>query len=79
MLEVQLGAADLEAILVYDVRRWRRFQDANSYHEHVCSRADMRVHYCAEQFDNDGSIGSIVLKNAKCGMAGEYRHYAYLP
>jgi hypothetical protein len=28
--------------------------------------------YCGEQFDNDGSIGSILLKNVKRVMAGEY-------
>ena len=59
MLEVQSGAADFRAILVYDVSRWGRFQDADegAYHEHLCSRAGIRVHYCGEQFDNDGSIG----------------------
>jgi DNA invertase Pin-like site-specific DNA recombinase len=74
MLEVQSGSADFQAILVYDVSRWGRFQDADegAYHEHVCSRAGIRVHYCAEQFDNDGSIGSILLKNVKRVMAGEY-------
>jgi len=67
MLEVQSGAAGFQAILVYDVSRWGRFQDADegAYHEHVCSRAGIRVHYCGEQFDNDGSIGSILLKNVK--------------
>src|SRR5262249_37138701 len=57
-----------------DVSRWGRFQDADegAYHEHVCSRAGIRVHYCGEQFDNDGSIGSILLKNVKRVMAGEY-------
>jgi DNA invertase Pin-like site-specific DNA recombinase len=41
MLEVQSGIADFKAILVYDVSRWGRFQDADegAYHEHVCSRA----------------------------------------
>src|ERR1700730_9975727 len=74
MLEVQSGAASFQAILVYDVSRWGRFQDADegAYHEHLCSRAGIRVHYCAEQFDNDGSIGSILLKNVKRVMAGEY-------
>jgi DNA invertase Pin-like site-specific DNA recombinase len=74
MLEVQSGAARFQAILVYDVSRWGRFQDADegAYHEHVCSRAGIRVHYCGEQFDNDGSIGSILLKNVKRVMAGEY-------
>jgi DNA invertase Pin-like site-specific DNA recombinase len=74
MLTVQSGTANFEAILVYDVSRWGRFQDADegAYHEHVCSRAGIRVHYCGEQFDNDGSIGSILLKNVKRVMAGEY-------
>jgi DNA invertase Pin-like site-specific DNA recombinase len=74
MREVQSGTADFQAILVYDVSRWGRFQDADegAYHEHVCSRAGIRVHYCGEQFDNDGSIGSILLKNVKRVMAGEY-------
>jgi DNA invertase Pin-like site-specific DNA recombinase len=74
MLEVQSGTADFQAILVYDVSRWGRFQDADegAFHEHLCSRAGIRVHYCGEQFDNDGSIGSILLKNVKRVMAGEY-------
>src|SRR5258708_10572379 len=74
MLEVQSGAARFQAILVYDVSRWGRFQDADegAYHEHLCSRAGIPVHYCGEQFDNDGSIGSILLKNVKRVMAGEY-------
>jgi DNA invertase Pin-like site-specific DNA recombinase len=29
MLEVQSGSADFQAILVYDVSRWGRFQDAD--------------------------------------------------
>src|ERR1700730_7711799 len=74
MQEVQSGSARFHAILVYDVSRWGRFQDADegAYHEHLCSRAGIRVHYCGEQFDNDGSIGSILLKNVKRVMAGEY-------
>jgi DNA invertase Pin-like site-specific DNA recombinase len=74
MLEVQSGTAEFQGILVYDVSRWGRFQDADegAYHEHICSRAGIPVHYCGEQFDNDGSIGSILLKNVKRVMAGEY-------
>src|SRR5258706_713672 len=74
MREVQAGGAKFSAILVYDVSRWGRFQDADegAYYEHLCSRAGIRVHYCGEQFDNDGSIGSILLKNVKRVMAGEY-------
>lgn len=74
MSEVNSGHADFKAILVYDVSRWGRFQDADegAYHEHVCSRAGIRVHYCGEQFENDGSIGSNLLKTVKRVMAGEY-------
>nr|WP_283808823.1 recombinase family protein [Tardiphaga sp. P9-11] len=74
MRAVQSQQAAFKAILVYDVSRWGRFQDADegAYHEHLCSRAGIRVHYCGEQFDNDGSIGSILLKNVKRVMAGEY-------
>src|SRR5258706_10851736 len=75
MREVQAAAAKFYAILVYDVSRWGRFQDADegAYYEHLCSRAGIRVHYCGEQFDNDGSIGSILLKNVKRVMAGGNR------
>lgn len=74
MSVVQSSHADFRAILVYDVSRWGRFQDADegAYHEHVCSRAGIRVHYCGEQFENDGSIGSNLLKTVKRVMAGEY-------
>ncbi|WP_313902338.1 recombinase family protein [Methylobacterium sp. E-005] len=74
MADVTSGAPDFQAILVYDVSRWGRFQDADegAYHEHVCRRAGITVHYCAEQFDNDGSIGSTLLKAVKRVMAGEY-------
>lgn len=74
MAEVTSNKADFVAILVYDVSRWGRFQDADegAYHEHICSRAGIRVHYCGEQFENDGSIGSNLLKTVKRVMAGEY-------
>ena len=72
--EVQNGQADFSAILVYDVSRWGRFQDADksSYWEYVCKRSGVAIHYCAEQFANDGSLSSVILKNLKRRMAGEY-------
>jgi DNA invertase Pin-like site-specific DNA recombinase len=53
--EVESGKAPFEIILVYDVSRWGRFQDADesAYYEYVCKRAGVLVHYCAEQFEND--------------------------
>lgn len=71
---VQAGKADYDVILVYDVSRWGRFQDADesAYYEYVCKRANVRIHYCAEQFENDGSLFSSLLKTMKRTMAGEY-------
>ncbi len=71
---VQCGAADFEVILVYDVSRWGRFQDADesAYYEYICRRAGLRVLYCAEQFENDGSPVSTIVKGVKRAMAGEY-------
>ena len=72
--DVEAGSADYSALLVYDVSRWGRFQDpdeAASY-ELRCRRAGVQVHYCAEQFENDGSIGSSIIKTVKRAMAGEY-------
>ncbi len=65
---------DFSAILVYDVSRWGRFQDADesAYYEYVCRRAGVEVHYCAEQFSNDGSPVSTIVKGVKRAMAGEY-------
>jgi DNA invertase Pin-like site-specific DNA recombinase len=71
---VLAGRADFAAILVYDVSRWGRFQDADesAYYEYICKRAGIIVHYCAEQFENDGSIASNIVKTVKRAMAGEY-------
>lgn len=72
--DVQEGRADFQAILVYDVSRWGRFQDADesAYYEYICKRVGIAVHYCAEQFDNDGSPVSTIVKGVKRAMAGEY-------
>ena len=55
--DVERGEADFSVILVYDVSRWGRFQDADesAYYEYICRRAGISVHYCAEQFSHDGS------------------------
>lgn len=72
--DVQNGNADFEVVLVYDVSRWGRFQDADesAYYEYLCKRAGIEVHYCAEQFENDGRPTSTIIKSVKRAMAGEY-------
>src|SRR5471030_2895487 len=40
--------------------------------EYICRRAKIDVHYCAEQFANDGSPVSTIVKGVKRAMAGEY-------
>jgi len=72
--DVQDGKVNFSSILVYDVSRWGRFQDADesAYYEYICRRAGVAVHYCAEQFENDGTPGSTIIKSVKRAMAGEY-------
>jgi DNA invertase Pin-like site-specific DNA recombinase len=72
--DVQAGRTDFTSILVYDVSRWGRFQDTDesAYYEYICKRAGITVHYCAEQFENDGSLSATIIKSMKRAMAGEY-------
>lgn len=74
ILDVESGTADFSMVLVYDVSRWGRFQDADesAYYEYICKRAGIQVAYCAEQFENDGSPVSTIVKGVKRAMAGEY-------
>lgn len=72
--DVQTGAARFSMILVLDVTRWGRFQDADesAYYEYICRRVGIDVQYVAEQFENDGSPVSTIVKGVKRAMAGEY-------
>lgn len=44
----------------------------SAYYEYICRRAGIQVTYCAEQFENDGSPVSTIVKGVKRAMAGEY-------
>jgi DNA invertase Pin-like site-specific DNA recombinase len=72
--DVESGNTDFNMILVYDVSRWGRFQDADesAYYEYICKRKGITVAYVAEQFENDGSPVSTIVKGVKRAMAGEY-------
>jgi DNA invertase Pin-like site-specific DNA recombinase len=72
--DVQSGHAAFGHILVFDVSRWGRFQDIDesAHYEFICKEAGIKVAYCAEQFDNDGSLISSIVKNLKRVMAAEF-------
>lgn len=65
---------DFKALLVYDVSRWGRFQDVDesAYYEFLLKKSGICIHYCAEQFLNDGSPLSVLYKTLKRTMAAEY-------
>jgi hypothetical protein len=56
------------------VSRWGRFQDADesAHYEFICKRAGVKIQYCAEQFNNDGTMAATLLKGLKRAMAAEY-------
>lgn len=72
--DVKSGNINFSLILVYDVSRWGRFQDADegAYYEFICRSAGVNIIYCAEPFSNDNSLASKFYKNIKRAMAGEY-------
>lgn len=68
------GKQSYDAVLVYDVSRWGRFQDPDeaAHYEFLCKVGGARVHYCAEYFTNDGHPSNLILKTLKRVMAAEY-------
>jgi len=72
--DVESGNIDFSLILVYDISRWGRFQDADesAHYEFVCKQKGVRIEYCAEQFENDGRPVSVIIKGVKRMMAAEY-------
>ena len=72
--DVTSGRSNYKVILVYDVSRWGRFQDVDeaAHYEYLCKSAGVPVRYCAEQFENDGSLSSSMMKALKRTMAAEF-------
>ena len=72
--DIAIGKADFTVVLVYDVSRWGRFQDADesAHYEFLCRAAGIRVEYRAEAFRNDGTPMAGIMKGLKRIMAGEY-------
>jgi DNA invertase Pin-like site-specific DNA recombinase len=74
LADVAAGDVGFGVLLLYDVSRWGRYQDADEagFYEFICRKAGIRLIYCAEQFANDGEPLSQLLKNIKRSMAAEY-------
>jgi len=72
--DITSSQADYGYLLIYDVSRWGRFQDTDesAHYEFICRQAGVKIEYCAEQFENDGSMLSSIVKNLKRVMAAEY-------
>ncbi|WP_256375446.1 recombinase family protein [Polaromonas sp. JS666] len=72
--DVQQPKPDFSAVLVYDISRWGRFPDPDeaAVYEYMCKSRGIRVIYCAEPFNNDGSMPSTVFIGIKRSMAAEY-------
>jgi hypothetical protein len=65
--EVQDGQINFSAVLLYNVSRWGRFQDADesAYYEYICRRAGVSVHYCDEDPESGGIVVSMIVKRLK--------------
>src|SRR6185437_6509011 len=61
-------------VLVYDVSRWGRFQDADAaaYYEYHCRLHGADVVYVAEMFGTEVNPIAALLKSMKRAMAAEY-------
>lgn len=74
--DIESGTADFDVVVVYDVSRWGRFQniDESAFYEFRCYVAGVRIEYCAEQFPNDGSTISSIMKTlVRVGAADHSR------
>ena len=74
LADAQKANSAFDAILVYDISRWGRFQDQDEAAalEFACRKARVQVHYCMDQFVNDGSPMSTVMKSLGRYMAADY-------
>ena len=74
LADVENRRADYEVILIYDVTRWGRFQDSDesTYYEYLFKRAGVRLRFCAEKFQDDGSISSDILRLVSKVFAGDH-------
>jgi DNA invertase Pin-like site-specific DNA recombinase len=72
--DIQQGHPGFDAVLVLDVSRWGRFQNADeaAFYEYLCLRHGVRLVYVGETFESDNSPLSSMMKGLKRSMAAEY-------
>jgi DNA invertase Pin-like site-specific DNA recombinase len=73
--DIEAKQHNFEAVLIYDISRWGRFQNTTegAHYEFLCTSAGVRLIFCAEVgLENYGSIGADVLAAIKRSMAAEY-------
>ena len=65
--DVKSGQINFSVILLLDVSRWGRFQDADesAHYEYICRRAGVSIQYCAEHSENEGITVSTIVKCLK--------------
>ena len=65
--DVQNGQINFSFVLLYDVSRWGRFQDADesAYYEYICRLAGVSVHYCAPHLKRDNRPDSPTTEGGK--------------
>jgi DNA invertase Pin-like site-specific DNA recombinase len=65
--DLQSGQINFSFVLLYDVSRWGRFQDADecAYYEYICRLAGVEVHYCAPHLEQDDSPNSPTTEGGK--------------
>lgn len=74
LADVLARSTRFEAVLVYDMSRWGRFQDSDesAHYEFICKSAGVRVVYCAEPFCGDTTPFGSMAKAFKRAMAAEF-------
>ena len=65
--DVETGQINFSAILLHDISRWGRFQEADesAYYEYFCRRAGVSVHYCDEHSEGEVIVVSTIVKRLK--------------
>ena len=74
LLKDVVDGAGFTVVLVYDVSRWGRFQDADAaaYYEYHCRMHGVQILYTGETFTNDLTPTSVLVKSMRRVMAAEY-------